>query len=616
MTPEHVHLWCGLELQGVPEIDLVIWDEKAGVFVVEVKAFGLDYISQLGPHEWKLGKDRIDKPPHLQAMGQLYDLIGLCKRRGRTAPWISATAALPQITRDEWRRRVEDSHYGHEWAESVLFKEDFESGYSVFRRRLEHIWENPPARRGSDRPFRHDARTFKRFDELVNAPAVRPQPPAPSDLERLRKIEGEVGRQTRETVPAFGGKRVMYSGYPGTGKTFRLLQIGADHISEGASALFVCFNKVLAADIRRSVLAGKASGSRLAEKLEVFDSWELLRTRKDAYPDMDWDLSEVSGAEVDYNEIRAAEAVELLSADEDQLPKFDTVLIDEAQDMSSWQLTLAELHLKPGGTLVVASGKSQELYGDRSERLGELESDCEPRELRRNFRNTSRTFQLAFVANEAGLDVRRLPRSVEMVTRKRAGRKEVEEQTLPFEFEREAGRFPILKYLNYSELQSNQESDPFLRNQAERDLEISQATSFIDEQLRELRSEDRPMDLLILVPKPTCRELDVVREALKGLRQPFFDLTDEELRRQPVPPDHVRVSTFHSARGIEGVRVLIFGFEKIEALAQGTGTAAENLAYIVLSRAQFETVLVIRDSTAPSVAFVQEAILQLVKATE
>ena len=69
MTPEHVHLWCGLELQGVPEIDLVIWDEKAGVFVVEVKAFGLDYISQLGPHEWKLGKDRIDNRPICRQWG-------------------------------------------------------------------------------------------------------------------------------------------------------------------------------------------------------------------------------------------------------------------------------------------------------------------------------------------------------------------------------------------------------------------------------------------------------------------------------------------------------------------------------------------------------------------
>ena len=103
--------------------------------------------------------------------------------------------------------------------------------------------------------------------------------------------------------------------------------------------------------------------------------------------------------------------------------------------------------------------------------------------------------------------------------------------------------------------------------------------------------------------------------ALRELDQPFFD-DQRGLRRQPVPPDHVRACTFHSARGIEGTRVLIFGFEKIESIASNANTAPENLAYIVLSRSQFETVLVIRDPKAAPVVFVDEAILRLGAAIE
>ena len=125
MTANHVHLWSGLELQGVPEIDLVIWDETVGVFVVEVKAFGIDYINEVGPHEWKLNNfRRRDKPPHLQAQRQRFELSDFLTSRDRNPPWMAATAALPQITREEWTQRVPSRHYGKQWADSVLFRED------------------------------------------------------------------------------------------------------------------------------------------------------------------------------------------------------------------------------------------------------------------------------------------------------------------------------------------------------------------------------------------------------------------------------------------------------------------------------------------------------------
>jgi predicted ATP-dependent serine protease len=99
--------------------------------------------------------------------------------------------------------------------------------------------------------FKHSSDVFQRFCKALDVNA-RPKPVL-SDLEKLQQIEVQVRKEERKQVAAFSGSHWLYTGAPGTGKTFRLLKIAHQHALEGCKVLFACFNKVLAADITRSI---------------------------------------------------------------------------------------------------------------------------------------------------------------------------------------------------------------------------------------------------------------------------------------------------------------------------------------------------------------------------
>lgn len=54
-------------------------------------------------------------------------------------------------------------------------------------------------------------------------------------------------------------------------------------------------------------------------------------------------------------------------------------------------------------------------------------------------------------------------------------------------------------------------------------------------------------------------------------------------------PTQVRVVTYHSSRGLEGLRSIILGFEHLVEAARLDDLRASNLGYIALTRSAFET---------------------------
>jgi hypothetical protein len=74
----------------------------------------------------------------------------------------------------------------------------------------------------------------------------------------------------------------------------------------------------------------------------------------------------------------------------------------------------------------------------------------------------------------------------------------------------------------------------------------------------------------------------------------------------------VRLCTFHSARGIEGTRVLVFGFQGIQKLVEESGQSVANLGYIVLSRSLFDCTLAVpRSSRAELIPFIIRIVEEL-----
>ena len=84
----------------------------------------------------------------------------------------------------------------------------------------------------------------------------------------------------------------------------------------------------------------------------------------------------------------------------------------------------------------------------------------------------------------------------------------------------------------------------------------------IAHELDAVRSLGAPEDLLIMVPKTHAKgsEGKWVLDALRQLNVGFLDQVGSPHRRQMREPGQVRVVTYHSARGLEAARAIVFGF--------------------------------------------------------
>jgi superfamily I DNA/RNA helicase len=224
--------------------------------------------------------------------------------------------------------------------------------------------------------------------------------------------------------------------------------------------------------------------------------------------------------------------------------------------------------------------------------------------LRRNFRNTKEAFRAAYVAHASQLERDKIKSSARRFAKEFAGHEQ------GIEFERAEGRYPIIERIDMRSLHDEDPSSAFFAEE-EQGILASKYRQIIEEQIRYLDERHRPIDLLLLVPSEKCVEVRAARRALDELDQDFADLTDQSSRRDPVPSSSVRLCTFHSARGIEGHRVVILGLSHLPRLCERIGLERpENLLYVILTRAVFETTIVVRsdESNDDIVLLVEEII--------
>jgi hypothetical protein len=596
LLDDRAHAWFGVNyLPGVNDIDVLLWHDEIGVFTIEVKSVPLSMIESFSLATCKIEGRTMGPSPHAQAQKAELSLRRYLQP-SKVKIFNVPTAAFPEISRSDWNSAMSGSaQLSGEWAEKVIFQEDLESGPEALLKRLSFIYSNPPSGSGSDRVFSNNLKTFEELKRTVSPNNETPKP-IPSDMRRLRELEESVYRETQNRFPVFGSGQLVYTGHPGTGKTFRLLQIGYEHASAGARVLLLCFNKVLAADIRRMLIGRGFVNQQLrldvepgeSFVLDVADVWDALLQRL-AEQGLSGDFGNELEANSESNgfDARGRDAVDLLEAVGEEIAAYDTVLIDETQDFREWQFDLAKLHLKPGGTLLIAHGKGQELYP--VDPVIETMLRAFPTQgLRRNFRNTKESFRAAFVAHSSQLDREKIKSSARRFVNDFSGQED------GLDFERPEGRYPILEPIDLSSVSGEDPSSPFYAAQ-EMEVLVSRYQQILRDQFKFMDERHRPIDLLLLVPTEKCIEARAVKTALEALKQEYADLTDEKLRRATIPATSVRICTFHSARGIEGHRVVIFGLSQLPRLCEQIGLKKpENLLYVILTRAVFETTIAIR----------------------
>ena len=568
IADDKTHLWFSVNyLPGVSDLDALILQEEIGVFAVEIKAVSQEMIVDYGPDRCVIKDRHGSRTPLQQARTSQLGLIDYLRdvQGMERPPFIHLTALWPKIDRHgfttQWAHPTVEAQ-----SASMLFAEDL-ADQTALLERLQHIVKHPAYGKAVARPR---PPTPQQVERVTYALATRITTRRPADDKLLRALEhsftSQAKQDTTKSAPSKPSiwapgqpQKVIVRGHVGTGKTYRLLSVGLDHARQGRRVLFTCYNKVLGAELRR-LLHSDPAYSDLTGQVDVVDIEQLLARQGPVTPAMG-----------DYNAQRAEDVRALMGTD--PLDSYDTMLVDEAQDMQPWAFDLLEWVAAPNADWYIAVGAGQELYRtEPAPWLTRAITSGTAYTTRRAFRTAGPSFLVPQCFMEATPDTSQIERWFA-----RYDRRPEAELAL---FDR-ADPAPALISLAEVPLKGW------------RDARIADYARVIERELNAVKSLGTAEDLLIMVPKTHTKgsEGKWVLDALKKLNVDALDQVGSPNRRQMLEPGQVRVVTYHSARGLEAARALVFGFHRLEAL--GTPAQQRALGYIALSRGRQGTTVAV-----------------------
>ena len=385
----HIHLWPTIEGR-LPETDLFLIDDAIGAFVIELKAFPISSVHQFNADCMSVGQDRNKRSAIKQAQTQLHALKNYVNDNDGEFPFTIATVLWTNISRKEWQQTWAKNKQALDLGNGMLFREDIDSGTTHFRRQLLTIYEQPAIRQGYTAAAVPDLAIQKLITLLGNKSAERSDE---SDSQMLEKFERYYRGVAQKRAPIDATSRITLIGVPGTGKTWQLLSIAKYHAENGKHVLFLCYNHVLRTNIEQMVSSfRKGTGYGSITVHTIFDHIELLnKTGNLGCTLVDDDYDAFAGAVID----RMVETDFLWEA-------YDTVLLDEAQDLKDYVGQLLESITRHNTSIAIGVGIGQDLYRDSMAAwLNEFMDDSELCELEKVYRTTAQTFQAAQIVCEA-----------------------------------------------------------------------------------------------------------------------------------------------------------------------------------------------------------------------
>ena len=284
--------------------------------------------------------------------------------------------ALLEIARERSGGRIRDRHFVHGYA--VVFPHlDYEGqpppnadkAIVICRRNLPHMtqaietafaaWTDQP------RPLPHDLYRMLLGDCLM--PQFRMFRPVGPDLSQTTKQLLEL---TETQAEVFRGlyvqDRVLVEGAAGSGKTFLALHRALAFAREGRKTLFVCFNKELAAWLRRQVQDDPTAAE--FRDLLTFAHFHGLAAHLAAKANINFGPVDGRSPTQAFWDDEAPDLLEqavLELGGNDQRVHFDAIVVDEAQDFSLgwWYVLTQSLLLETDGPLYAFIDPNQSLRG-------------------------------------------------------------------------------------------------------------------------------------------------------------------------------------------------------------------------------------------------------------
>lgn len=590
-----LEMWFNLDnLPGVPELDLLLYYPEIGFFLIEIKSFKVDEIEQVKNGELILeskGKKDSQLPNIVRPLSQirraqvafvnyLKNIQSLNKKdKERPYPFIQTSILFPRILKENWLKKFNQNE-NIELAKKIMFLDDINSDYSI-QWKLNSLRNYPllgvnPTNTKDLKEKMNFVRSAIKSSVFTNIEESKKVDLLKSNVEYSEKYATKFPFSRKNTIHIFKGA-------PGTGKTTILRQIALNHAKEGAAVLYLCYQKVLAAEQRREIelLREKNDKKGFVDVSDLYDFFKKYNNKINASLSSD-DILEL-----------------LLESQEFKNLEYETILVDEAQDLQNVAFSMLKFISKSDSSIYVSYGEGQEVFKKPDETSPpswlkkQLENTNNVTTLRRSFRNATLPFTIAQSFWENALDEEKNNKWINKIF----DSKPTPNLLLPIEFE-------IPNHLQEFKI----EYCPFKEVQKEILYRI------ILEEYKKLEQKNKKNDLLIIVGN-NKHSLQDVHYVLGKLSYEYKDLTLEENKRTPT--DLIKITTQINSRGLTAETVILLDFEQtynwieqkriyfeqtLNLINKDNKSNFEfnvkinNLGYICLSRAKSKTIVLINTS--------------------